>query len=139
MTIYLDSSAIVKLVAREPESDALRAYVAAHHARATSIVGVVEVTRVAQRRIPSAADEIATALDGIAVLPLDVEIAMRAGRLDPPGLRTLDAIHLASAIELSPDLDALVTYDVRLADAASVLGLPVAAPGSSEGDLDAAG
>jgi uncharacterized protein len=133
MTTYLDSSAIVKLVAREPETDALREYLRTRPWRATSIVGAIEVMRAGRRRAPGAADAIAAALEGIAVLPLDGEIASRAGRLDPPGMRTLDAIHLASAMELSPDLDVVVTYDGRLAEAAEGCGLTVASPGTAIG------
>ena len=60
---------------------------------------------------------------------LDAEIASLAGRLEPSSLRSLDAIHLASALALGHEIDTFVTYDARQADAATALGLNVEAPG----------
>jgi predicted nucleic acid-binding protein len=69
------------------------------------------------------------AFDGVTVIDLDPSIASRAGVIEPVALRSLDAIHLASALELGDELDAFVTYDARQADAARELGLSVVSPG----------
>jgi predicted nucleic acid-binding protein len=68
---------------------------------------------------------------GMAIIGIDRTITARAAALAPPALRTLDAIHLASAMELGADLEAFVTYDRRLAEAAAAAGLPVTSPGDS--------
>jgi hypothetical protein len=129
VTVYLDASALVKLVAPEAESDAMASFVAAHRSHATSTVGLVEVRRAAVRR-PGVTDarveDVLTRVVGIAFDP-DVATAATIG---PPALRTLDAIHLASAAALGADLEAFVTYDRRLAEAARALGMPVASPGA---------
>ena len=67
-------------------------------------------------------------LADVEVVDLDRAIAGVAATVGPPALRTLDAIHLATAIALLPDLDAFVTYDDRLAEAARAIGLPVVRP-----------
>ena len=69
------------------------------------------------------------AFDGVTVIDLDPSIASRAGVIEPVGLRSLDAIHLASAVELGAEMDAFVTYDARQATAARELGLSVVSPG----------
>jgi len=71
-------------------------------------------------------------LDGIALVPVDDAILRGAATLGPNDLRTLDAIHLATAVSLRPDVGTIVTYDVRQARAASALGLEVWAPGSTQ-------
>jgi predicted nucleic acid-binding protein len=128
--LYLDSSALVKLVVREAESDALRAFVAARAAAVTSAVAVTEVGRAVRRLSPrrGLADRARLVLDGVALLAVDLEILDRAAALAPAELRTLDAIHVASALSLRPDLLAFVTYDDRQRAAARRAGLPVAAP-----------
>ncbi len=130
--VYLDASAIVKLVVREGESDALQAFLASHPAAVTSAVAVTEVrraiARVSARRELS--DRVRLVLDGIALLALEGEILEKAARLAPPELRTLDAIHVASALAIRSDLLAFVTYDARQRSAARKAGLPVEAPGA---------
>ncbi len=128
---YFDASAIVKLVVDEPESHALRDYARAPEATSTSIVGVIESRRAAVRRGGIDADELAFALRGFDSIDLDSSIAEDAARLGPATMRALDAIHLASARQLGSDLEALVTYDQRMIEAAGDLGLPVASPGAS--------
>jgi predicted nucleic acid-binding protein len=128
MTAYLDASALVKLVTSEDDTDALRAFLATRPSRATSIVAIVEVRRAVLRRAPAALEAVSAPLAGVAVLSLDEEIAGRAGLVEPATLRTLDAIHLASAETLGADLEAFVTYDERLATAARAARLPVASP-----------
>lgn len=131
MTAYLDASALVKLVTSESDTDALRAFLATRPSRATSIVALVEVRRAVLRRAPAALEAVSALLAGVAVLSLDEEIAGRAGLVEPATLRTLDAIHLASAETLGADLEAFVTYDERLAAAARGARLPVASPSAT--------
>jgi predicted nucleic acid-binding protein len=125
--IYLDSSAIVKLVAREAESDALRRYLASADGLASSVLSTVEVSRAVNRAGLGSTGTIAAVFETLNVLAFDSRIAARAGALGPAGLRTLDAIHLATALELG-ELVAFVCYDERLSAAALDLGLPVVAP-----------
>ncbi len=127
--IYLESSALVKLVVAEPESSALRAYLAGQAGRVSSQLTRVEVLRAVRRanRPQTTIRRAEWALEGIALTPLDERILAQAASLDPPRLRSLDAIHLATALSLD-GLDALVTYDRRLRDAATDAGLTVASP-----------
>ena len=130
-TCYLDASALVKLATPESETDALRAELDSFGARLTNRLATVEVGRALLRRgvaTAALATGIADAFLGLAIMELDPVIAESAGRLGPPALRSLDAIHLASALALGPELEALVTYDGRLADAARTAGLEVIAP-----------
>jgi hypothetical protein len=128
--VYLDSSALVKLVFAESESAALRGFLVDWRSRASSVLARTEVARVANRL--GASDDVsartADVLEHIALIALDNGIATRAGEIGPPALRTLDAIHLATALSLSDDLGGIVTYDRRLADAARRAGLTVWAP-----------
>jgi uncharacterized protein len=130
--VYLDSSALVKLVVREAESDALRAWLAAHPAAITSALAVTEVRRAVGRLSPrrGLADRARLVLDGVALLAVDHDILERAARLAPAELRTLDAIHIVSAICLRADLLAFVTYDDRQRAAARKAGLPLVQPGA---------
>lgn len=126
---YLDTSALVKLVIAEAESDALSRYLGATPRIISSRVAEVEVRRaVARQREVDAGDRVESLMRRMALVELDADVAKRAAALAPPGLRTLDAIHLASALGIAPELDALIVYDLRLADAARLAGLPVAAP-----------
>jgi uncharacterized protein len=124
---YADSSALVKLVLEEAESPAMHRWFVEAERVATSRLAVVEVTR-ASRRYPHETTHRDRVLDDLEVLELSADIGRRAGDVQPPLLRTLDAVHLASALALGADLDAFVTYDGRLASAARALGLPVVQP-----------
>ena len=128
--VYVDASALAKLIVDEAEGDALRAFLAPIARQATSIVGRVEVERTVARRAPARLDHVAGLLDDLVIVGLGPAIAAAAAEIGPPTLRTLDAIHLASAAALAADLEAFVTYDRRLADAARALGMPVASPGA---------
>lgn len=130
MRIYLDSSAIVKRVIDEPESDALEDALETHAARGdwlvTSALARVEVSRALRTRIdaedPQTLDRLGQeAFMGIAEYPLDGQVLALARRIGPPVLRSLDALHLASAVLV--DADAIVVYDARLATAAREMGL----------------
>ena len=129
---YLDASALVKLATREDETDALLAHLSRYSGRTTSRLAAVEVRRALVRRGPESVaiggDAIRGAFEGIMIIELDEAIASAAGDLEPDSLRSLDAIHLASALSIHDELDAFVTYDRRLADAAQAAGLAVIAP-----------
>lgn len=128
---YLDASALVKLATPEAETDALRVALDTYDARVTNRLATVEVTRALIRRgVVSAGllDAVAEAFTALAIMELDAAIAASAGQVGPSTLRSLDAIHLASALAAGEELAAFVTYDGRLADAARAVGLEVVAP-----------
>ena len=123
---YFDSSAIVKLSHTEPHSIALVEYLASGEVEAsTSVIAEVEVLR-ALRRAGAAADQ---AVMGFYLLALDAEVREEAARLGSPLVRSLDAIHLATALTIGDDDLEFVTYDDRQAVAARELGLTVVQPG----------
>jgi predicted nucleic acid-binding protein len=126
--VYLDSSALVKLVVAEAESEALVAYLSEHVTRASSALARVEVTRAVHPHGPRAVTRARQLLDRIALLHLDDALLDAAAGLDGDHLRSVDAIHIASAQTVTSGLASLVTYDHRMADAASGIGLEVAAP-----------
>jgi len=128
--VYVDASAMAKLLVDEREGDDLRAFLAPVARQVTSIVGRVEVERTVARRAPARLAHVAGLLDDLVIVGLEPEIAAVAASIGPATLRTLDAIHLASAAALGADLEAFVTYDRRLAEAARALGMPVASPGA---------
>lgn len=128
---YVDSSALVKLVVPEPESAALRAELARWERHVASALVRVEVVRACARvdtKARKIAEEVVCALDLIAV---DDDLLERAARLDPPSLRSLDAIHVASALLVSDALGVVIAYDARLTQAMTAVGLRTAAPGLS--------
>jgi predicted nucleic acid-binding protein len=125
---YLDSSALVKTVIREPESVVLRRYLRTFSVHTSSELAVPEVLRAIRRSDATATPKAHQALRGIVILDLTKDILVEAGMLDPPELRTLDAVHVATARTLGDELVAVVTYDDRMAAAAARVGLPVATP-----------
>ncbi|MBI4701555.1 MAG: type II toxin-antitoxin system VapC family toxin [Deltaproteobacteria bacterium] len=131
MGVYLDSSALVKLVVAEPESGALRRFLGRRPQRVSSALARVEVLRAVRLQGRPAAERAKKLLERIRLLRLDDVLLEAAAAIDPRVLRSLDAIHLASAQALGDDLDAVVTYDRRMSDAASGLGLPVRSPGAA--------
>ena len=129
--IYLDTSALVKLVFEETESIDLEHWLLLNDDRlVTSVVGRVELLRVCRRAQPDAAAQARALLDDLAVVPLTESVADLAEAVGPPGLRSLDALHLASAMELGEALTGFLAYDKRLRDAAAIAGLPVRTPGA---------
>lgn len=126
--VYLDSSAIVKLVVQERESEALRSYLIHTPILASSDLARVEVPRAVWRYGDAAHQQSRQVLMQLRLLRLDVKVLTVAAGLLPPGLRSLDAIHIASAQAFQSELRALVTYDYRMAEAANSLGLAVEAP-----------
>jgi predicted nucleic acid-binding protein len=126
---YLDSSALLKLVVEEPGSWALGDYLV-HRDRFSSDLSRVELPRAVRRRgLATGAIGLAVrVLEGVELLAIDEEVLSRASVLGPPVMRSLDAIHLASALTLGRELDAVVTYDRRIASAAEQVGLRVESP-----------
>lgn len=125
---YLDSSALVKLLVSEPESAALRHYLRNRRPLISSALARTEVLRAVQpagEHLVSRGRRLLARLDLVRV---GNDILDAAGRLSPHELRSLDAIHLATAQRLGHDLSVLVTYDRRMADSAEALGLRTSAP-----------
>jgi predicted nucleic acid-binding protein len=125
--IYLDASACVKLVLAEPESSALAEALEDVERLVASEILEVELMRATQR----GGGEVAVAraqLEGVRLFPLDEEIRRRASELTPLSIRSLDAIHIATALDLGERLDGLYTYDEHMAAAARNAGLEVQAP-----------
>ena len=125
--LYLDASALVKLVQLEPETAALVKEVSRWDVHVTSVVGAVEVRRAARRSGANPA-RVDAVLARMALLELDEGIRKLAATIEPPALRTLDAVHLASAIALEDDVGAIACYDDRLARAAKNERLRVVTP-----------
>ncbi|MEU7526826.1 type II toxin-antitoxin system VapC family toxin [Saccharothrix sp. NPDC042600] len=129
--IYLDSSALVKLVRKEAESAELRDWLRVHTEPVTSsAIARTEVVLAVRRDAERLGERARRVLSGVEFVPMTFNLLDRAGDLAVE-LRSLDAIHLASALLLRGDLDAFVAYDKRLLAAADELGLPVASPGGS--------
>jgi predicted nucleic acid-binding protein len=132
--IYLDSCALIKLVLEERESKALEEHLAEHRqtTQLSSEIATVEVLR-ALIRIDVEAEvrsDAESLLKDYARLPIKSSIP-RAAALPGAYLRSLDALHLASAQMLGDTLTQFITYDKRLAQAAEDAGLPVVAPGTT--------
>ncbi len=130
--LYLDASALVKLVLPESESELLRLFLGKETSLSSSDLSKVELLR-AVARVDEGVETRARALavlDGVTLVRIDEAVIEDAAALEPPSLRSLDAIHLATALLLADGLEGFVTYDTRLAIAADKLGLPVMAPGS---------
>jgi hypothetical protein len=129
--IYLDTSAIVKLVAAEEESAALISWLNDHPDEnlAVSAVGHVELIRAAARTGPEALARARDVAPTIDTLVLTDTIALAAATIPPTALRTLEAIHLATAHTHRQSLTALCAYDHRLLQAAESHGLPIVSPG----------
>lgn len=128
--IYLDSAAVVKLVHAEAGSDALRDWLdrRAHVDWTSSVLVEIETFRVVARHAPEAVPRLRAVLDAIDLVELEPGIRILAQTVAPAGVRSLDAIHLATALSLRRRLIAFVTYDKRLADAAHHAGLVVQMP-----------
>jgi len=131
---YADTSALVKLVRQEAESDALRAYLRDADL-ASSELALTEIPRAIHRvasrdqnrlaRLLERAEEV---IGKLALRPLDSHLLAAAGAFAEPALRALDAIHVATAIDLHP-IESFVTYDERQAATARLAGMRTVAPG----------
>lgn len=129
MAFYVDTSALVKLVVAEPGTAALRAWLEeAGRDLVACDLARTELMRAVRRAVPGRVLQAREVLDAIILMHVTSAVFEGAGRLDPPGLRSLDAIHLAAALDLGDDLEGLITYDDRLADAAVSNGVAVVAP-----------
>ncbi len=126
--VYLDSSALVKLVVAEPETPALRRFLLGESARVSCALARTEVLRAVQPLGAIAIGKARRLLRGIDLIRIDDALLDSAGLLEPSTLRSLDAVHLAAALLVAPALHAVVTYDRRMAEAASRLGLAICAP-----------
>jgi len=126
--VYLDSSALVKLVIAEPESPALRRYLRGEAERASCALARVEVLRAVRAHGPAALTRARRLLQRLSLVRIDDTLLEAAATLDPSIVRSLDAIHLAAAQIFGDEMTALITYDGRMATAATLLELQVAAP-----------
>lgn len=128
---YIDSSALIKLLVRQPETASLEADLAQRDGLLMSRLGAVEcrraAARVSTRRVLQAFEQL---LEAVYMLDISPAILNRAAEIAQPRVRSLDAIHLATALSIDdPELE-LITYDDRMADAARANGLRVVQPGS---------
>jgi predicted nucleic acid-binding protein len=130
VALYLDTSAAVKLVQEEDGSLALHSWLLGQPGSvlASSLLLHTELLRATRRGRPDLLAQARDLLAHVVLIDLGWEVCERAAMLDPAGMRSLDALHLASALTLAEDLEGIVTYDTRLADAALTLGLQVHAP-----------
>ncbi|MGH8996900.1 MAG: type II toxin-antitoxin system VapC family toxin [Acidimicrobiales bacterium] len=128
--IYLDTSALVKLVIQEPESPALEDWLDRQHAlpKLSSQVATVELIRTCRPLSDAAVSNARQLLAGVDLVPLSEDLVEAAALLGPLELRSVDAIHLASALSMADRLSSFVVYDGRLGAAAESAGLPVASP-----------
>ncbi|MFD4643942.1 type II toxin-antitoxin system VapC family toxin [Lentzea sp. NPDC058436] len=127
--IYLDTSALVKLVRTEAETDALVDWLGERTDLVTSSLARVELMRAIRDEGEAEKRQASTILVELDNVPMTFDLLDAAGALPQP-VRSLDAIHLASAIRLRDVLDAFIAYDKRLLAAADEVGLPVLAPGA---------
>ena len=134
--IYMDTSALTKLLIAEPETAELRVWLTDRidhgESPATSALGRVELMRtVARYGEAGQSDRARYLLDGLDVLPLTEPVMTLAETIGPAILRSLDAIHLAAAAHFKQELTAFVTYDHRLLDGCRDIGLVTASPGAT--------
>ena len=128
--VYLDSSALVKLVLPEAETVRLLESLSRWRHHASSQLALVEVLRATRRTSPdpTVLTRAREVLAGLDLIELTQEVLDDDATLEPTSLRSLDALHLASARYLGTALDSMIIYDRTLAAAARGLGLSVLAP-----------
>jgi len=125
---YLDASAFVKLVVSEPESEALIKALGAWSRRVSSSLLAVEAVRATARVSQQAARRAEDMLAGVTLVPASLDLLRSASRLGPAELRSLDAVHLATALDLGAELGAFFAYDERLLAAAMESEIAAEAP-----------
>jgi len=128
--IYLDSAAVVKLVHAEAESQALRDWLdeRAETGWTSSALVEIESFRALARYAPEAITRLHLVLDQIDILDISPRVRILAQTVRPVTVRSLDAIHLGTALDIRSILTSFVTYDKRLLDAAAAAGLPTSSP-----------
>jgi predicted nucleic acid-binding protein len=128
-TVYVDTSALGRVLLDEPDKQAIQRDLAKFDKRVASRLLRVELRRVGLRR--ELLDRVNTLVADVALIPIDDRILTSVETLTPPAVGTLDAIHLATAVQLAKagELDAFMTYDKRLADGAREHGITVLSPG----------
>ena len=127
---YLDASAVVKLLIHEPETPALHADIVHRPGLLASTLSILEARRAVARR--TSAQRIASLeeiIDALVLVEMGQQLVAGASTVPPPSLRSLDAIHVATALSLGDPAVDVITYDHRLADAARANGLTVVQPG----------
>ena len=129
MAWYLDTSALAWLVVAEPESECLRAWLLEQEREPVAADLVrAELIRAVRRAAPELMLQARAVLDAVTLLGISSSVFEEAGRLDPVDLRSLDAIHLAAALDLGDELEGLVAYDRRLISAAESNGIRCESP-----------
>jgi len=129
VALYVDTSALLKLVISEQETPALHEFLEGSVSTiVSSDLARTEVIRAVRRGASEQVVRARAVLDALTLLSLTTETFEAAGRLDPSILRSLDALHLAVALSLGDDLEAVITYDARLAEACRANGVAVLAP-----------
>lgn len=131
LPVYVDSSALLKLVLPEPERPALERALSRWPDRVSSVILAIECRRIVMRAgdPPGVRARLEEEIDAFALIQLDETVRRLAGSIGPRDLRSLDAIHLATALSCGDHPDAFITYDDRLAEAARALKLNVLQPG----------
>ena len=126
---YLDTSAATKLVVVERSSTALRRWLANREERVfSSDLLRTELPRATRRSAPEQIVQARAVLDSLILVTLSMAVCENAAQLEPDLLRSLDALHLAAALEIGDELEGLVTYNQRLADGAAALGMQPITP-----------
>ena len=126
---YLDTSAAVKMLMVEEGSTALRRWLTPRAEQVfSSDLLRTELLRATRSTAPELMEQARTVLDSVTLLAISTDICERAAMLEPSVLRSLDALHLAAALELGDSLQGLITYDRVLAGSAQMLGVEVITP-----------
>ena len=129
MSFYVDTSAAVKLVVSERGSSALARWAVEHENElVSSDLLRTELLRAVRRGASAQMERARVVLDSLTLMTVPTSTFERAAELDPDLLRSLDALHLAAALELGDELEGLVAYDERLREAANRYGITVVAP-----------
>ncbi len=129
MAFYIDTSALVKLVVAEAETAVIRSWLTEEERDLVACdLARTELMRALRRVVPDRVLQARAVLDGVTLVGVPTAVFEEAGRLDPVGMRSLDALHLSAALDLGDDLEGLITYDDRLAEVAAANGVTVVTP-----------